>query len=375
MLAAVVINLVVVGAVIYLFYFLLTLPLRRNERARLFLDLLELGLKDGRAPEMAIVEAAKSRDRALGSRFQMLAGYLQSGMPFGAALECVPRLLPRQVRAMLKAGERIGDMARVLPACRQLLRDAVSQVRGALNYLVLLLFCMTPAMIFVPFVLRLKVIPQYVMVFDGVLANMPLPAFTHLVFEQTGYLLLVQWAILLGLWLVAFTYIGGPRLHGWLRELLPGPADALMCRLPWRRKRLQRDFSTMLAVLLDAEVSEVDAVQLAAESTSNLSILRRAERVCILLKEGHKLPDALRTMDDSGELHWRLANALRGRGGFMRALTGWHEALDARAFQLEQTAAQFATTSLVLLNGAMVAAIVIAVFLVLIQILNEAVLW
>ena len=37
-----------VCGVIYVLYFLLTLPLRRNERARLFLDLLELGLKEGR---------------------------------------------------------------------------------------------------------------------------------------------------------------------------------------------------------------------------------------------------------------------------------------------------------------------------------------
>ena len=80
-------------------------------------------------------------------------------------------------------------------------------------------------------------------------------------------------------------------------------------------------------------------------------------------------------MDDSGELRWRLANALQGRGNFLRALMGWHEALDAKAFQEEQAAAQLTTTGLVLFNGVMVASIVIAVFLVLIQLLNEAVLW
>ena len=37
-------------AFLYLGYFLLTLPMRRNERARLLLDLLELGLKEGRTP-------------------------------------------------------------------------------------------------------------------------------------------------------------------------------------------------------------------------------------------------------------------------------------------------------------------------------------
>jgi small-conductance mechanosensitive channel len=59
----------------------------------------------------------------------------------------------------------------------------------------------------------------------------------------------------------------------------------------------------------------------------------------------------------------------------LRALTGWHEALDARAFQLEQTAAQVVTTSMVLLNGLIVACIVFAIFLALVQILNGATLW
>lgn len=375
MLVLAVIQLLMVGAVVYLFYFLLTLPLRRNERARLFLDVLELGLRDGRSPESAMIEAAQSRDRALGGQFQSLAGYLHSGTRLAVALERVPRLIPAQVRAMLAAGERVGDIAKVLPACRQLLRDAVSQVRGAMNYLILLTLCMTPVMFFVPLVLRYKIVPQYLMVFEGVVPNVPLPAFSRIVLLQSGYFAMVQWAVILGLWLVALGYVGGPYLVGAARHFLPGVTDGLLYRVPWRRKRLQRDFSTMLSVLLDAEVPEVDAVRLAAESTHNTSIRRRAEQVCDRLKDGVKLPDALRSMDDSGELHWRLANALRGRGGFLRALTGWHEALDARAFQLEQAAAQFTTTGLVLLNGAMVAAIVIAVFLLLIHILNDAVLW
>lgn len=75
---------------IYLLYFLLTLPLRRNERARLFLDLLELGLKEGRTPEAAVVEAASSRDRALGARFHLLAAFLERGLRLGQALDQAP---------------------------------------------------------------------------------------------------------------------------------------------------------------------------------------------------------------------------------------------------------------------------------------------
>src|SRR5678815_4892939 len=67
----------------YLAYFMLTLPLRRNERARLFIDLIELGLKQGHTPERLIVDAASSHDPALGVRFHLLAAYLEKGMSLG----------------------------------------------------------------------------------------------------------------------------------------------------------------------------------------------------------------------------------------------------------------------------------------------------
>jgi type II secretory pathway component PulF len=365
-----------VCGLIYGFYILLTLPMRRNERARLFLDLLELGLKDGRTPEAAVMEASASHDRSMGARFHLLAAHLRKGLRLSAALEKVPRLLPPQIRAMLKAGERIGDAAKVLPACRQLLRDGVSQVRGALNYLIILAFCVTPFTIFVPLVLSVKVIPKYKEVFQGMTGGAAMPAFSRFVFSESRTMIGCQVVILCLIWLAMIAYVGGPRLHAWLGRLLPGGVvDAALCRLPWRRKRLQRDFSAMLAVLLDAGVPEAEAVALAADSTGNTTIARRAAKTRALLNNGVKLTEAIRAMDDSGELHWRLTNATHGRGGFLRALSGWHDTLDAKAFQLEQAAAQITTTAFVLFNGLFVASIVIAVFLLLINLINQASLW
>jgi type II secretory pathway component PulF len=156
---------------------------------------------------------------------------------------------------------------------------------------------------------------------------------------------------------------------------LPGFADATTYRLPWRRKRLERDFSALLAALLDAGVPEGEAITLAGDAAQNSVVRRRAARVRALLVSGVKLPEAILVMDRSGELGWRLSNALRRGSGFMETLSGWCEALSARAFQQEQTAAQLATTALVLLNGLIVASIVIGIFLAFIQLLNQAVLW
>src|SRR5215475_11096348 len=105
LLFSVVVNLVFVGSIVYLFYFLLTLPMRRKERARLFLDLLELGLKDGHSPETTITSIANCRERSLSVGFHQLAAYIQQGERFTQALEKVPRLLPPQICSMLKTGE------------------------------------------------------------------------------------------------------------------------------------------------------------------------------------------------------------------------------------------------------------------------------
>jgi type II secretory pathway component PulF len=140
--------------------------------------------------------------------------------------------------------------------------------------------------------------------------------------------------------------------------------------VPWKQKKLQRTFSAMLAVLLDGGVPEAEAVRLAGDSTANEICRRRAQRVIAALEKGAKLDDAVRTFDDSGEFHWRLTNATHAHGGFLNALRGWHEALDAKAFQQEEAATHILTSGLVILNGLVVALIAISMFGMLVMMLK-----
>jgi len=377
-LAATAVFLIYIGLIfgaVYVANFALTLPMRRNERGRLFLDLLEIGIQEGRSPEWVIVTAASSRDRSLGKAFYELESVLEQGLRLSEGLKIVPKLLPVQVAEMLRAGERIGDIRKVLPACRLLLRDAVSHVRSALNYLVLLAFVVTPFTILVPAMLRVKVMPSFNAVFEGMLAGGELPALTRFVYSEMGALIWVELGLFAFVWVGLLTYLFGPKLRRLTGRLVPGLWDAIVWRVPWKRKRLHRDFSGILAVLLDAGVPEAEAVALAAESTTNRVVIARASRARESLRAGISLPEALRTMDASGEFQWRLANGLRHGRSFLAALAGWHDALDAKAFQLEQAAAQITTTALVLINGAVVAVIVIGMFLALVSLLNQACLW
>jgi type II secretory pathway component PulF len=175
--------------------------------------------------------------------------------------------------------------------------------------------------------------------------------------------------------MLTFFYIGGPRLRSGLELAAPGAIDRLLWALPWRRARLRRDFSAMLAVLLDSRVPEPEAIRLASKCTGNAVIERGAARACELLASGVALPEAILAVDASREFQWRLGNALRGGRAFYAALKGWFASLEAQAFRSEQTAAQVATTLIVLWNGLVIGGIVVAMFLCLIALTERALLW
>jgi type II secretory pathway component PulF len=361
--------LAVIGGALMLIHFVLTLPMQRAERARRFLDLIDTAHKQGQPVEETLISVAESRDLSMGVRFHLLAAWLEQNLPLGEALAKVPRFLPPQVTAMLLAGRKIGDLRKVLPACRQLLKDGVSQTRGAINYLVLLTFVLTPFGIIVVGFLKVAILPKFLEISEGI-GQGGLTGGVQFVLSHALTWMAIQTALLLLMWLAAFVYMGGPRVAVWFPVL-----QRFHYWLPWRRKRLQRDFSTMLAILLDGGVPEPEAVTLAAEGTANKVFCQRAAGAVDGLKQGLKLTQAIQAVDDSGEFGWRLTNAFHGNGGFLRAVAGWHESLDAKAFQEEQAAAHGLTSALVLWSGLFVGAVVVSVFMFLTSIIYEGVLW
>jgi type II secretory pathway component PulF len=352
-------------------YLILSLPLRRHERARFFLDLLETGLKQGRSAEQSIVSLAQTRDTSMGVRFHLVGAWIETGLRLGQALDRVPHFLPPRINAMLKVGEEIGDLAQVLPACRRQLQDGASQSQGAVNYLIVAAFVLTPIAPAVFLGLAVFVFPKYVMIFADMAEGAALPALTRFVLgtaQEFGAVLVGMMGLI---YLAALIYLSGSRLRKWL-----GPVwDAVAWRVPWKRKRMQRDFSAMLAALLDSGVPEEKALQLAGDSTANRVFQRRTNAAVAELRSGAPLTVALKRLDDSGQFQWRLANALHGRGGFLTALNGWLEALDAKAFQQEQAAAHTITTGLVLFNGLIVGTLISGIFLALIALIDAGVQW
>jgi type II secretory pathway component PulF len=353
-------------------YYLLSLPMRRQERARFFLDLLATALREGRPLEQTLIDISNTRDKSPGLRFHLVAAYLEKGLRLGEALKKVPRFLPPQVTAMLRTGEELGDIRKVLPVCDYLVKDAQSNVRGAVCYLVVIAFALSPFSLLVLNTLAVVVFPKFKEIMAAMHGLSPLFDFLE---ASMGWLMLVQAILFTALMIGVVFYIGGPRFARWIQFRSVPFVDWIAWQVPWKRRRMQRNFSMMLAIMLDSGVPEASALRLAGESAVNEIFRRRIARAEAALANGMKLTEAVASLDDSDEFRWRLTNAVHAHGGFLRALTGWHESLDAKAFQEEQAAAHTVTSALVVANGLIVAVVAIGVFSVLISIINAGVLW
>lgn len=361
-----------VAAVIFagLAYALFSLPHRRLERARFFLDLLATGLARGQKPEETIQELARLRDQELGVRFHLLAAHLETGVGLPRALERVPALLPPHVGAALRAGLEAGRLSEVIPACQAMLKDGPAETQHLLHYLVVLFTGCTPSLVGVLLVLQHSVLPKFaVIVEDMSEGRIAAPDFSliRLAAILGAVLMVLNVIILFGV----AVHVAGPRLRRWL----PPVPEFLDFVIPWKRKRMLRDFTGSLAWLLDAQVPESRALELAADTTANTVYQARARRGKALLAEGRGLVEALGGFDPSGELRWRIANAIRGGQPFVAALRGWREALDARAYREEQGTAHGITSALILLNGLVVALVVLSLFGALVQLIDAASLW
>jgi len=255
---------------------------------------------------------------------------------------------------LIAIGEELGELLKVLPACQAALTGARGRTQSITNNLVVLMF-VSPLGPLVLAVLAVWIFPKLKAIAMDMASGTS--AWSGPLFDGS---IAVAWFIAAAWFLFWFGNLALP--------------DRVEFLLPWRRKRMQRDFSTMFSLLLDAGVPEARALRLGAECAANSGFLERAQRAAAELQQGAKLPEAARRLDDAGEFAWRLRNAAAPRGSFAAALEGWHEALDAKAFQQQQTASQLVTTGFVLLNGVMVSLVALGLFRLLLAILDEAAL-
>jgi len=354
----------------YAVYFLFSLPRRRLERAMVFLNLVDAGIRRGVTPEDTIRSAAGCGDDSVSVRFHLLAGWVEQGADWRVAVAKVPRLMPPSITELLLLTDRIGGWDKIFPICQRKLADVLSQLRARQG-------CLSPSIIILPLpILYISIILTVIIIpkFHSIAADYEVPLFT--IWDWFEGVPLSAIVMLAGLALlplfILLMHIGGPRLWSWLPKTRVPPGDLLAWLVPWERQRLQRDFAAVLGLMLDAGVAESEAVELAARGTANAILKKKAAAVMAALAAGQPLTEALSLIDARGELKWRFQQAAEGGTRFETALAGWCDALQARADQLQQTGMQLLSVGLLLINALFVGLIVFDLFRVLIQITEQA---
>ena len=362
------------------------------EETELFLDTVEAGIADGLGVGNALAGLAEQHGRAVSPAWHRAVADLQAGRSLTDALDRNPELLPAPIAGLLKTGEATGEWRAVLAGARRWLeRPKAGEVPyyagpeedGSL-----------PPARLSPWSNGMMFNSVLITLFGGavtwllgatVFASIGI-AMQNLDVEPTATLVLVrdwypaviaaQAVFAAGMVALALACLGGPRLGLWLERLAPARARAWLQALPWRRRRAVRDFSVMLAALLDAGANEEAALRQAAAWTDSTGPLRAgAEAAIAELRSGVWLPEALRHLDGDEELHWRTTLAVTRTGGFGEALRGWQESLEARAQQQEAMAGGAVLLWGELANGLLVGLLAATVIGVLVVMVDMTWLW
>jgi hypothetical protein len=354
----------VAGALLWVVYWLATLPWRRAERCRMFLDVLGLGLADGKSPEHAIVEACATRDRSIPVRMHLVAACIERGSGLAEALGFARGFLPADVQSTLEWGARNGRLAEAVAMLREGGAPRPNATRGGMVAVgTMLLWPSSTALVFLA--IRTAVFPK----FRQLAADFGVDAFAGVagwVFEW-GWLLAAGVLVLKLAWYVlAFGRTGG---H-WLGRVLP--LDRLALWIPWRRQRLQRRFAQLLALGLDLGVAEEAALVAAGAGTGNAVWRRRALDSAVALRRGIRLDEAVTAVDRSPEFRWRLGLALQRARRTRESLRGWLDDLESRADRNETLAAQSFLVFSVLSNAALVALTAVSVYAALTAMIEGA---
>jgi type II secretory pathway component PulF len=348
----------------YLLYWLATLPWRRQERARLFLEILELGLSGGVTAEEAIRGACETHDRSIPVRMHWVSWNYQRGMPLEEALNDSGGFLPPDTRATLAWGIRHGQLAEAVRLSREGLEARPDASRGG-RVAVGTLLVLPGSTLLVFAWLAVFVFPRMV----SIAVDMDVSMSSGL----TGWMFANGWKIAAMAFAVKLAFCGavfGRTAGHWLGKL---PCfDWLDGFVPWHRQRTQRRFAQLLAMGLDLGVGESEALAAAAAGTGNSVWQRRATVATNAMARGTPLDEAVASIDPTAEFRWRLATALRRPRRTMDSIRGWLEDLEARAERNESMAAQAFFSFVVLVNAAMVGLGSAAVFALLLAILEKA---
>ena len=288
------------------------------------------------------------------------------GLPLAEGMRREEPSFPPVYRAMVAAGENSGT----LPAIANRLADLLerqAQVRGrivaALAYPVVL----SLVALLVVTGLMISVVPRVVEQFDN--ASRQLPLLTRVVIAVSQFLAQWWWALLIVVALAAFGFARALR-----RPAFRYRCDSLLLRLPFAG-RLLRDvhaagLARTLATMIEAKLPLVDGLKLATRTVHNTVHRQALEAITEKVRAGGSLSTALREAETFPPLLVYLAASGEAAGQLGPMLERAAEYLEREFESFTSAAMALLEPAIIVVMGALVALIILAILLPILQLQN-----
>ncbi|WP_298574893.1 type II secretion system inner membrane protein GspF [uncultured Luteimonas sp.] len=308
-----------------------------------------IGSQSERAPVRRVVMAIHAR--------------LVEGFRLSDAMACEPRAFPPLYRAMVAAGEGTGALPAILERLADL-HERDQQVRAKLVSALVYPAALAGTAVLVVIALMMFVVPKVVEQFESM--GRELPLLTRIVIGVSEALA-TWWLPVLAL-LAAAAFAAKRLLH---RPGVRRGVDAALLRLPLLG-RLLRDvhaarMARTLATMSDSGLPLIEGLAITARTVGNTVLREATETMVGVIREGGSLSSAMKRaavfpptllyMATSGEDSGRLAPMLDRAADYLE-----------REFNTFTTAAMSLLEPLIIIVlGAMVAVIVLAILLPILQ--------
>ena len=290
------------------------------------------------------------------------------GQSLSEAMRREPKSFPPLYRAMISAGESSGTLDHITERLADLL-ERQAEMRGklisALAYPIVLAF----VSILVIALLMVAVVPKVVEQFDNV--DQQLPAITSVVIWIATFLSNWWLVLLAGIAVAVFCLwraLKEPKIKYWF--------DGLLLRLPFfgrllrdlHAARLARTLSTMVASRLPI----LDGLKLTANTINNAVLRKASDDMVEAIREGSGLSKALKSTGAFPPMLVYLTASGEASGQLDRMLERAAEYLEREFDNFSSTALSLLEPIIIVLLGGVVAIVILAILLPILQLQNLA---
>ncbi|MGR8947865.1 MAG: type II secretion system inner membrane protein GspF [Gammaproteobacteria bacterium] len=330
------------------------------EQLVLLTRLLGTLLRSGLPVDDALAALSKQSDSRTLQRVVLgIRGKVLEGHSLAESMNEFPLVFPEVYRATVGAGEQTRHLPLVLMRLAEHV-EAREKLRKSLRLAMIYPVILTLTALLVVVGLLTYVVPEVVQVFDGL--DRELPPLTVALITASNFFKTWGLLVLCGVIAMVFCFRWALNDQGFKTKW-----HSLVSKIPLIGKLIiDADigrFTRMLSIMLSSSVTMIDALVIASKSIYLLPMRARIDKVTERVREGESLNQALEDVESMPNIVPHLVLSGESSGNLEEMLDTAAETLEYRVQNIMSLLLSLAEPLLILILGAIVLLIVIAILL------------